>query len=326
MTIPIFIGSGTADGSTHLYYNGRIDEFRFSDTARYTTDFSGDLPTAPFVSDADTLLLIHADPQDVSGDGGKGLYNIPTFGDDAHVAVGTTADAKFGEGGYYLDGTDDYISFPDSPSWYFGTGDFTIDLWVYPQATGEQQMICQAVDGNDRWNYQISSSNQMMWHMELGGSLLLDFRETWAPTLNTWHHAAIVRSGTSWYMFGNGTQLGSTTTDADAVPDVASDLKYGYYIAAAHQEFTGGMDEVRVSKGDARWTTNFTPPTVAYSVEVDETNSQVIINYVKKFIEREDGNGYDRCTENCTTSYSIASIKTMEEWKNEEDLIRYSIN
>jgi len=43
-------------------YNGHIDEFRFSNIARYTADFTA--PTEPFQNDANTLLLLHMDGTD----------------------------------------------------------------------------------------------------------------------------------------------------------------------------------------------------------------------------------------------------------------------
>jgi hypothetical protein len=58
-----FIGASVINGS-YNYYSGYIDEFRFSNTARYTANFTP--PTEPFVNDANTLLLLHMDGTDGS--------------------------------------------------------------------------------------------------------------------------------------------------------------------------------------------------------------------------------------------------------------------
>ncbi len=208
-----------------------------------------------------------------------------------NAQVDTTA-KKFGTGSLLLDGDADFLYSADHADFAFGSSNFVIDLWVYFGALGEQQMVAQSADGDNRWNFQMSSTNQMMWHMQTtGGGTLLDVRETWGPSTSTWYHAAFVRSGNDWYMFSNGTQLGTEATDSDAAPDIAAQLRIGAYFNTA-QEFNGQMDEVRISTGtDRDWTSNFTPPTEAYSAVSTRGRLMII---AKKFTPRKDGNGYDR--------------------------------
>ena len=97
-------------------FNGKMSEIRISDTARYTTNFSGNLQTEPFTDDANTLLLIHGEG-DVAGS-----HNMQTNG-NPELKTG-----KFDEA-FYFDGVGDYLDLGTSDDWVFGNNDFTIDFW-----------------------------------------------------------------------------------------------------------------------------------------------------------------------------------------------------
>jgi hypothetical protein len=81
--------------------------------------------------------------------------------------------------------------------------------------------------------------------------------------VNTWYHIAFVRTGTTFRTFLDGSQLGADYTDADAVPDLVSVAQIGGYGLAGANYLNGWLDEFRISKGIARWTSNFTPSTSA---------------------------------------------------------------
>jgi hypothetical protein len=89
---------------------------------------------------------------------------------------------------------------------------------------------------------------------------------------NTWQHIAVVRSGTSWYFFVDGIQLGTTQTSDKAVSNYSNDFFYvGGYNLYDTDLFTGWMDELRISKGIARWTSNFDPRAYEYGTTPTET-------------------------------------------------------
>ena len=102
-TIPDYAAPLTIGGnSTQSFYNGWIDEIRYSNNARWTADFSASLPTVPYSDDANTLLLVHCNETILSGTTGSGA----TFADSSSNArtvteqdgcIRSTADFKFAD-------------------------------------------------------------------------------------------------------------------------------------------------------------------------------------------------------------------------------------
>jgi hypothetical protein len=80
---------------------------------------------------------------------------------------------------------------------------------------------------------------------------------------NQWHHVAVVRTGTAYLGFVDGAQeFSNNITGAMSNPAVA--LAIGTNSNGGEIGFNGQIDEVRLSKGIARWTTTFTPPNAPY--------------------------------------------------------------
>jgi hypothetical protein len=119
--------------------------------------------------------------------------------------------------------------------------------------------------------YYVVDTNLLRFTYSTDGTSATHLGVSWTPSINTWYHVAYVRSGSNFYFFVDGTQVGSTQSIGTAnLYDSSAALTIG----TLHQEGTGSqswneltgyLDEVRVSKGIARWTSNFVPPTQAYS-------------------------------------------------------------
>jgi len=221
-------------------------------------------------NDGYTKLLLHCDGIDTS-------TSFPDASAESHSvsAIATaqvdTAQKVFGTGSLLCDGNSDYLSVPDSSDWDFGSGDFTIDFRVIMASTaGSQGFITREVSGSSYF-YIAWESGAHIRFRDYGGTY--DSTFSWSPTANTWYHIAIVRSGNSIKCYVDGTQIGSTQTFSGSFIDRSVPLYIGAF-PLANYWLNGWMDEVRYSKGIARWTTNFTPPTEAYSgdeVDIDET-------------------------------------------------------
>ena len=246
------------DNSNFDYSKTKTDgtDIRFTSSDE-TTLLKYEREVYDFGFDSYTKLLLHCDGTDgsTSFPDATGKHTI-TAKDNAQV---DTAQKKFGTASALLDGTADYLEIPDSPDWDLGTGDFTIDCWVRfaDTATGT---ICARVSGNYfYWSREGSSG----WRFrDFGGSI--DFSRTFANSINTWYHMAIVRSGNDFKMYVDGTQIGTTYTSSATMIDRTAELDIGHMTENAGYALNGHIDEFRYSKGIARWTSNFTPPSSAY--------------------------------------------------------------
>jgi hypothetical protein len=184
-----------------------------------------------------------------------------------------TAQSKFGgAAALFVDTTSDYLEVADSDDWYLSTDDFTIDFWLRLAATGQAHgLVQQFVDDDNRWALLYSSfSNGLLLYAKSGGSLILNVLGTWYPSADTWYHVEIGRSGTAFKWFVDGTALSiSGTPDADAIPQLAAALQIGRYDSTSSYYLDGWIDELRVSKGICRHTSNFTPPSAEYAYFAD---------------------------------------------------------
>jgi len=252
----ITIGSGIS-GATPM--NGYIAAMRsvIGSSPYDATQTSITAPTAPPTAVANTTLLLNFTNAGITDATGKNVFEADG---DARVSL---IQSRFGGSSMFFDGTGDRLLSPNNP-WFRFELDFTVEAWVYPTARGTYPMICKcAVDGN--WTvgwafcfgFQSTEDKLQFW---INGSLIL--QSTNAVALNTWHHVAVSRSGTNLRMFVNGSQEASATNTTSIVP--TSVLTVGSDITAANYNFIGYIDDLRITKGFARYTANFTPPTETF--------------------------------------------------------------
>ena len=249
-----------------------------SDVLSYWMGVTRSLSDTPVITDAlggllgYSQLLLHM----------NGVNGSQVFTDSSPYARTVTANgdvkintsqSKFGGASGRFDGAGDYLTIPDSLAWYFATGGFTIDFWVRFTAlpgTGSYMIIyAQRVDGANQIYFGLKlDAGTYYWEFGAysgGVEKILVTRAVTTPfSLNTWYHVALTRSGNNFRIFQDGVQCGSTATDTDEVPDLASILYIGRHGPYTGYDFNGFLDELRVSKGIARWTSNFTPPTAEY--------------------------------------------------------------
>lgn len=226
--------------------------------------------------DSYTKLLLHCD-----GDDGATIFIDSATGKSVTrqgTAQVDTAQSKFGGASLLVDGNSDYLTIPTSADFCFGDGNFTIDFWIrwaaFPGNNVAMPIMGSGTStGNEWvcWLYNQASTFYKFSFYVVGSAVSLVMSEQpfaadmSFPSLNVWYHMAIVRNGNNYLLFCNGTQLGSTVTDTSTHPDFGAALEIGRNTFNVTGYHNGWLDEVRVSKGIARWAANFTPPTCAYS-------------------------------------------------------------
>lgn len=226
--------------------------------------------------DGYTKLMLHCDGTDGSTsfpDSSLSPHTVTANG-DAQV---DTAIKKFGTGSGLLDGTGDYLSTPDVSDWDFGTGDFTIDFWVYRNGTQNNfaSLVSTMPTSGDGWAVMIgrpSFENKIAIVSTASGGLTFDLPGNGVIPDQTWTHIALVRDGNNLKVYINGTEDQTRDVTGYDYTNSTDELLIGrYYTNVDNYYADGNMDEIRVSKGIARWTSNFTPPTSPYSTDEEST-------------------------------------------------------
>lgn len=177
-----------------------------------------------------------------------------------------TAQFKYGSASALFDGTGDLISTPDVQYLRFGNGDFTIEFWVrFNTVTGSHSVLGKRNSAG--WSaylvYQIgtslqfyASSNGSSWDVANGVTI-------GTVATGQWYHVAVTRSGNTFQTWLDGVQGASFSSSATLVNDANAPLCIGAN-ATAGEGFSGWIDEVRLTKGLARYTSGFTPPSGAF--------------------------------------------------------------
>lgn len=202
--------------------------------------------------DSVTELLMHFDSGTITDDECRNVTR------KVITNVGTTQDTtnyKFGGSSRAFDGTSQYCTLLLSNDFAMGTGDFTIDFWTRFTDVAQQNWFQNQDVSND---LDIGSSGSNL-RVLLNG---VEYDFAWTPSNSIWYHVAVTRSGTNLRAFINGTQIGITQTSSDSISSTAT-LFIGSnngVVSFLH----GNLDEYRITKGVARWTANFTPPSTPY--------------------------------------------------------------
>jgi hypothetical protein len=181
----------------------------------------------------------------------------------------STAQSKFGGSSMAFDGSGDALILPASQNLALETGNFTIEMWVYGANNGgtvggSYPRLFSL--GTVQTTGSIESYNAAgTLYVEIFGSSITFTAST---LLNSsWNHFAISRSGSSVKAFVNGTQVGSTLTNSTNLNKAASSTSIIGAATASTGNFNGYIDDLRITKGYARYTANFTPPTAAFPTQ-----------------------------------------------------------
>lgn len=227
------------------------------------------LAEAAYVSNADpnliaeyatgsNTLLIHFNGVDGATTHTAATGQVVTFIGTAQL---DTAQKKFGTASLLLDGNSDYVTLPESANWDFGSGDFTIDFWIKFNSTAGTQGLIWQYDDTNNYQYLQFASNVLSFYSFVGGVTKASYTFAYTPTAN-FDHIALVRNGTTVYCFINGKSVTPTVITAistNSLLNSAQVLSIGAQenLAGGNNFVNGWIDEVRILKGTAVWTSNF---------------------------------------------------------------------
>lgn len=252
-------------------FSGYIDELRVTKgVGRYPNNFTAptkrfyDNQTVSFDSSFsnNVKLLLHM----------EGLAGSTTFTDSSVTqkvvtatgnAAITTTQYRIGTSSATFDGSGDSLTIPDSPDFNLGTGDFTIEMWIRPTSLASNQDVLAHRNTADTNNFYyirvLATTGQIQVYAKTANVVITDITSVAGVSINTWANIAVVRASGVTKIYINGANSDTVTTNAaTAWPDVA----YPFVIGASDNAsgwFTGQIDELRLTKGVARYTASFTP-------------------------------------------------------------------
>ena len=291
---------GYWDDSDSNNFNGLISNLRVvKGTAVYTSNFTA--PTAPLTAISGTVLLTCQSNRFV--DNSASAHTITPVVSPAVSAFGPfltdeVYDPAVNGASAYFDGTGDYLSVPNDAGLILGTDNFTIEFWAFPKIKATSDIIPIVLKGPN------SSSADNYPYLSVNGSGGFLFNTGAAAIvsdsvnrLNQWSHVAAVRNGSLYNFFVNGVSVGTSTNMknfADTNP-----LQIGY---DGIEDYEGYLQDVRVVKGTAVYTSNFTPPTAPLTAI---TNTKLLLNMA-------DGQAIDSAAQNNLTLYGNAKLSTTQ--------------
>jgi hypothetical protein len=241
------IGANDAGGSPIAGY---MSSFRLvKGTAVYTTGFTP--PTSPLTAIANTSLLTNFTNAGILDN--TGFNALETVG---NAQIDTTV-KKYGTGAMKFDGSGDGLRMANSPALTFGSENFTVEAWIYVTSGSVVQQIIGSHESGTAasWLFYLFSDNKLR---------LLVNSTTYAESasgisLNQWVHVAGTREGNNLYVYVNGVkstgQSFTGSVNANSYP-----ITIGIDQDGDETPFFGYIDDLRITRGIARYTSNFTPP------------------------------------------------------------------
>lgn len=177
----------------------------------------------------------------------------------------STTQSKFNGSSGLFDGVSDYISTAASSDFAFGTGDFTVECFVYIKSwTNTSPYLIGNYTGaaSGKWGFYINASGTQLGFRHADSVVI---HQNCSMSLNTWHHVAVDRISGSLKMFVDGFKLAADaafTANLNASSVVAIGALAPSY--PNNDELDGHMAEMRVTKGVGRYTDDFSSPAGAY--------------------------------------------------------------
>jgi hypothetical protein len=210
-------------------------------------------------------LLLHGDGANGSTtitDSSPSPKTVTAFG-NAQIS---TAQSRFGGASIAFDGvTPTALTVPITSSFWFDSGNFTIELWVrYNTTAGNQLVVGQAGGGVSQFIIYTTGTS-LVYYLSVGGTNWEIANGASIGTVATgqWYHVALVRNGSTFTPYLNGT-AGTTSTSSASLFRANTPIQIGSNILQVSDLLNGYIDDLRITKGVARYTANFTPPTAPF--------------------------------------------------------------
>ena len=244
-----------------------------------------------------TLLATATETSDNSNvtDSSTNNHVVTVRGD---IRSGTSSPYRSGGYSTYFDGTGDYLetSSTSSDNFNFGTDDFTVECFIrnvsspgqYFDILGTANNAGYVGSNRGGWMLSYYTSQNLRFSYQYNNAWIFENSFANALNINTWYHIAVTRQGNQLKCFVDGNQVGSTITDStNLISTEPFNVGRGYGGTITTNSY---IQDVRITKGLARYTANFTPPTDP--VESD-ANTSLLISSSLPYIKDSSSNSHD---------------------------------
>lgn len=273
---------GNSIGTTNFYVGGRATTQPFPGyisnvrvlvgEGLYTSNFT--VPTEPLTEISNTSLITCQGPttKDITGN-----YTAQVNGDTKTIAWSPFDREAYASGTHagsgYFDGSGDYLKISPSADFEFD-GDFTIEGWMYFTNVGDgsPQALFSVKSGTSEFDIRWYTSR---WQVSQNAGSGTDIGSTPAPVEDTWTHVACVRNGSNIKVYVNGVATGAGLTNSNTLGYSNVDASIGGSNTGGNL-FNGYISDLRIVKGTAVYTSDFTPPAESLTAV---TNTKLLMNF-----------------------------------------------
>ena len=210
-------------------------------------------------------LLLHG-----NGTNGSTTITDNSLSPKTVTAVGnaqiSTAQSKFGGGSIAFDGTGDYLTVPVNSNTTFGSGNFTIEFWIWFNTLSPIYRFLSWGTNSSFYGTRLETDSvgNINLYMSTNDSsfALTSGAMSSGYTTQVWHHLALVRNGNNINFYKDGTSIYSGSLSGSLIDGLYNTI--GALAPYNQDNFNGYIDDFRITKGVARYTANFTPPAAPF--------------------------------------------------------------
>jgi hypothetical protein len=166
-------------------------------------------------------------------------------------------------GSVSFDGSGDYLSLASSEDFNFGSEEFTIEFWINTTTTsikGIASKRTSAGASNTNWIVYVTAAGALQFYASDGSTYQINGIFGGKINDGSWHHCAVVRNGNTFTLYVNGVSVTSQTTSF-TISSTSRPFYIGVDNPGNSTDILGYISNLRILKGTALYTSNFTPPT-----------------------------------------------------------------
>ena len=199
----------------------------------------------------------------------------------------TSTRSNFYARSIYFDGNGDYIAVASSADCSaMGTGDFCFEAWVYMINLSNRGTWFDTRASNNTtgltFGHETDGAVRVYLNASSGGDITV--QQSTPCKIKTWYHMAVTRESGTVRLFINGQNVSSGTNAGDMDNTNAVNIGYRTYTSSSYDYFTGYMNEARIYKGAAKYTSNFIPASTQPDIIKDSPSGTVYDSALEKSV------------------------------------------